>query len=311
MRINLPPSTTLFSGRTYRVRVVIQKDGSLLLEMGKAAGGTRAGEAGVNQLPLEPAVVLRSGISHDVLEILGKSGLLPSPLLAGRISTFLRERDPDRMGRALLALILGKRILPERETFDLLLPLLGWDQGSDTSGEDTGQRWNRKHHKEKPNGSGGDERKAAHTAGAVKAAVQARSDQPSLLHLFNALASPEGQWVIIPLPEQVQGRESIYGHMGLLIHPLDGRLARMLLSLVDSDGQEYHFKLNYPDNGGSPRLSCYLPEQYLGAFRMQKGREFIKKMDNLGLKIDDIEREDSFTGYGSDLKIPGGIDVEA
>jgi hypothetical protein len=301
----LPKSTGLIQGKSYNVQYTVKKDGSLLLHIPKD-------EPSPSQRP-----VLHEGerrifpgadrrvLDRQVLDILGKSGILPSGLLVDTLTALVKEKKPGPLGKALLSILLGKKILPNREIYEELLPLFSGDrEDSSSEGGYGGRSSDGKNKKE----SGSSEL----SPDSLKSAIALETEQPRLLHLFNALAAEDGQWIIIPLPDREQNGDILKGVIRMLIDPADGgRVKRMVLSLFSDEHEGFHFLFRYLPGSQKPLLSLYLPEYGREGLEGSEGAEFLKKIDNLGFKIDDIQREDSFTGYDSDHTIPEGIDLEA
>jgi hypothetical protein len=276
----------------------------------------RAGDQFLLKLtdPPRPDLILREIVQSS----LGEQGkeLVTLLLQAGvpvREQTLLRfarlaERfSADRTGRRLLSLLLGKGIDPEAgESYRRLLPLFSGDGDTSSKREKGGDK-----RKDREDDREGEQRRMRSS---IREAVSSSQKEGSLLTLFNHLSSNGEQWLIVPLPKQERGDLSLNGVLRLRFSRMDRKtIDRVVLTISTEDGGKSHFYVNTAEN--PCRLTLYLSGELAGKIgRQGKLRRsflfFNEKLNNLGIKIDDIKSEEYCDGCRCDEELnASGIDT--
>jgi len=285
----------------------LQVSSDVILEKGRRYGASLHVSNGQVRLKLD--ALSRSGsvtdmfnnaagskLSMDVVRILTAAALPLRGALVDEVVSLLRRFQSDRFGIRLISLLLGKDIDPGAgNAYHTLLPLFDF-------GGDGGQEKRRQHRRR---------RERAFSPELLKEVITDSCKEGSLLTLFNQLKGRgDDHWMLFPLPELREGKDNLSGVLRIRFKgmPPAVNFSRAVLDLRLCEAERFFFIVEPAD--GSLRLSALLPEDRLNRLDHRLLADFQKKLDNLGIRFDDIKSMEGFDGCDfPDEKGPRGFDA--
>ncbi len=223
-------------------------------------------------------------------------------------------RKPDNLLAAILkSLIVKKEITKEHQgsiAFEAwnkgfrnessISSLLNAVSGAGGEGTDGGKGSGKEKNRDKSGGSSEDDA----AADIVKAVADVENRNDSLF-VFNHITLPDRHWIIIPY-RTGEGKNIVKGTIRL--KSVNMSLSDMVVHAEKNDSI-WFFSLS-EISGQGRKLKIYANKKGLSDTKDKNFAIFIKKLQNLGLKIDDNVYElNAFTGF-SEVAASMGVDVE-